>query len=241
MAHSLRLLQLPEKITANVKHLEVMKVLITEAEIQERVCDLGARLSDKYAGRSLTVLGVLTGSIVLLADLIRATSIPLRVALIEASSYGETRTEPGELTINNGLVPDLKGRDVVILDDIFDTGNTMVGLYAAVQSFEPASIQSAVLLWKTARTVVDLKPDHFCFQIPDEFVVGYGLDYNDEFRNLLHVVLHRERLLDHIAPVEQLQGCANVRRHNGTLQPPVLHRRAHRNLACACQCMYVLD
>jgi hypoxanthine phosphoribosyltransferase len=175
-----------------VKRLEVMKVLITEAEIQERVCDLGARLSDKYAGRPLTVLGVLTGSIVLLADLIRATSIPLRVALIEASSYGETRTEPGELTINNGLVPDLKGRDVVILDDIFDTGNTMVGLYDAVQSFEPASIQSAVLLWKTDRTVVDLKPDHFCFQIPDEFVVGYGLDYNDEFRNLSFIGIPNE-------------------------------------------------
>jgi hypoxanthine phosphoribosyltransferase len=161
-----------------------MKVLITEAEIQKRVCELGTRLSQQYAGRPLTVLGVLTGSIVLLADLIRATSIPLRVALIEASSYGGTRTEPGELTINSGLVPDLKGRDVVILDDIFDTGNTMVGLYDAVQSFEPASIQSAVLLWKKDRTVVDLTPAFFCFQIPDEFVVGYGLDYNDEFRNL---------------------------------------------------------
>ncbi len=180
------------KTTANVKHLEVMKVLITEAEIQERVCGLGACLSEKYDGRPLTVLGVLTGSIVLLADLIRATSIPLRVALIEASSYGETRTEPGELTINNGLVPDLKDRDVVILDDIFDTGNTMVGLYDAVQSFEPASVQSAVLLWKTDRTVVDLQPDHFCFQIPDEFVVGYGLDYNDEFRNLPFIGIPNE-------------------------------------------------
>lgn len=161
-----------------------MKVLITEEEIQKRVSELGARISEEYAGKPLTVLGVLTGSIVLLADLIRATSIPLRVALIQASSYGGTRTEPGALTINSALVPDLKGRDVVILDDIFDTGNTMVGLYEAVRSFEPASLQSAVLLWKSDRTVVDLQPDYFCFRIPDEFVVGYGLDYNDEFRNL---------------------------------------------------------
>jgi len=161
-----------------------MNVLITEDEIQERVRALGVRLSEQYAERPLTVLGVLTGSIVLLADLIRATSIPLRVALIEASSYGGTRTEPGELTINSGLVPDLKGRDVVVLDDIFDTGNTMVGLYEAIKGFEPASIRSAVLLWKTDRTVVEMEPDYFCFQIPDEFVVGYGLDYNDEFRNL---------------------------------------------------------
>jgi hypoxanthine phosphoribosyltransferase len=161
-----------------------MNVLITEDEIQKRVRALGVRISQEYAGRPLTVLGVLTGSIVLLADLIRATSIPLRVALIEASSYGGTRTKPGELTINSGLVPDLKGRDVVVLDDIFDTGNTMVGLYQAIKDFQPASIRSAVLLWKTDRTVVELEPDYFCFQIPDEFVVGYGLDYNDEFRNL---------------------------------------------------------
>ncbi len=161
-----------------------MKVLITEMEIQERVRELGERISEQYSSRSLTVLGVLTGSIVLLADLIRATSIPLRVALIQAASYGGTRTDPGELTINSALIPDLKGRDVVILDDIFDTGNTMVGLYTAIESFQPASIRSAVLLWKTDRTVVNLQPDYFCFQIPDEFVVGYGLDYNDDFRNL---------------------------------------------------------
>ncbi|MCR9201526.1 MAG: phosphoribosyltransferase family protein, partial [Planctomycetaceae bacterium] len=89
-----------------------------------------------------------------------------------------------QLTINSALVPDLKGRDVVILDDIFDTGNTMVGLYEAVQEFEPASVKSAVLLWKTARTQVALEPDFFGFKIPDEFVVGYGLDYNDEYRHL---------------------------------------------------------
>ncbi|MEO2030633.1 MAG: hypoxanthine phosphoribosyltransferase [Planctomycetaceae bacterium] len=161
-----------------------MRMLITEAAIQERVCELGARISERYAGQSLTILGVLTGSIVLLADLIRATTIPLRVALIEASSYGGTRTEPGEVMIDSSLVPDLTGRNVVILDDIFDTGKTMVGLYEAVEPFAPASIRSAVLLWKKDRTIVNLQPDYFCFQIPDEFVVGYGLDYNDEFRNL---------------------------------------------------------
>jgi hypoxanthine phosphoribosyltransferase len=161
-----------------------MRTLISEVEIDARVKELGAILTAKYAGRPLTILGVLTGSIVFLADLIRATSTPLRVALIQAASYGGTRTSPGELSINNALVPDLKGRDVVVLDDIFDTGNTMVGLYEAVREFEPNSIKSAVLLWKTARTEVDLEPDYFGFKIPDEFVVGYGLDYNDEFRHL---------------------------------------------------------
>lgn len=176
-----------------------MKTLITEEEIQQRVRELGARISEQYAGKPLTVLGVLTGSIVLLADLIRATSVPLRVALIQASSYGGTRTEPGALTINSDLVPDLKGRDVVILDDIFDTGNTMVGLYKAVQEFQPASVRSAVLLWKSDRTVVELRPDYFCFQIPDEFVVGYGLDYNDEFRNLPYIGIPENDDLHHAA------------------------------------------
>ena len=161
-----------------------MKILISETEIHDRVHELGVQLSREYAGRPLTILGVLTGSVVLLADLIRATSVPLRVALISASSYGGTRTSPGALSVNSSLVPDLKGRDVVILDDIFDTGHTMVGMFEAVRGFQPRSVKSAVLLWKSDRTTVNLVPDYFGFRIPDEFVVGYGLDYNDEFRHL---------------------------------------------------------
>lgn len=161
-----------------------MRILISEHQIRDRVKELGAQLSREYHGKPLTILGVLTGSIVLLADLIRAVDVPLRVALISASSYGGTRTTHGQLSVNSSLVPDLKGRDVLILDDIFDTGKTMVGLMEAVQGFQPASIRSAVLLWKTERTVVDLVPEYFGFKIPDEFVVGYGLDYNDEFRHL---------------------------------------------------------
>ena len=164
-----------------------MRVLISESTIRDRVTELGTQLSAEYSGRPLTILGVLTGSVVFLADLIRATSVPLRVALISASSYGGTRTSPGALSVNSSLVPDLTGRDVVILDDIFDTGHTMVGLYEAVKAFEPKSVKSAVLLWKSVRTKVALTPDYFGFQIPDEFVVGYGLDYNDEFRHLPYI------------------------------------------------------
>ena len=174
-----------------------MRVLISETEISERVKALGGQLSDEYSGRPLTILGVLTGSIVLLADLIRATSVPLRVALIQAASYRGTDTTPGRLTINQSLVPDLRGRDVVILDDIFDTGNTMVGLYEAVQDFQPASVRSAVLLWKKARTEVDLEPDYFGFSIPDEFVVGYGLDFNDDFRHLPYIGVMEDEDLKH--------------------------------------------
>jgi hypoxanthine phosphoribosyltransferase len=178
-----------------------MRVLISESEISERVKALGRQLSGEYSGRPLTILGVLTGSIVLLADLIRATSVPLRVALIQAASYRGTETTPGRLTINQSLVPDLRGRDVVILDDIFDTGNTMVGLYEAVQSFQPASVRSAVLLWKTARTEVDLEPDYFGFSIPDEFVVGYGLDFNDDYRHLPYIGVMEEEDLKHAGAI----------------------------------------
>ena len=174
-----------------------MRVLIAENDIQERVRELGTKISEDYGGRPLTILGVLTGSIVLLADLIRSTKIPLRLALIQASSYAGRQTEPGPLTINDELVPDLKGRHVVILDDIIDTGNTMAGLYVAVRRLEPASIRSAVLLWKSDRTTVDLEPDYFCFRIPDEFVVGYGLDFNDEFRHLPYVGIPDEGDLSH--------------------------------------------
>lgn len=174
-----------------------MRVLISESEISERVKALGRQLSDEYSGRPLTILGVLTGSIVLLADLIRATSVPLRVALIQAASYRGTETTPGRLTINPSLVPDLRGRDVVILDDIFDTGNTMVGLYETVRGFHPASVRSAVLLWKTARKEVELEPDYFGFSIPDEFVVGYGLDFNDDYRHLPYIGVMEDDDLKH--------------------------------------------
>ena len=164
-----------------------MRVLITEDAISRRVRELGAAISADYAGRPLTVLGVLTGSIILLADLIRATTVPLRVALISASSYGGTRTSPGELKINNSLLPDLKGRDVLVLDDIFDTGRTMQGLLLALQSSSPNSLRTAVLLWKSDRTEVNFAPDYYGFKIPDEFVVGYGLDYDDEYRQLPYI------------------------------------------------------
>ena len=164
-----------------------MRPLISEVEISERVAKLGAKISEDYADKNLTILGVLTGSIVLLADLIRQIDLPLRMGLIQASSYKGETTVAGELSINSSLVPDLTDRDVLVIDDIFDTGNTMVGLYNTIKEFNPSSLQSAVLLWKTERTTVDMEPDYYGFKIPDEFVIGYGLDYNDEYRHIPYI------------------------------------------------------
>lgn len=169
-----------------------MKRLISEEEISSRVTELGRQVSTDYADSNLTILGVLTGSIVLLADLIRTIDLQLRVGLIQASSYHGTATEPGKLSINSSLVPDLTGRDVLVIDDIFDTGNTMVGLFDTIREFNPNSLKSAVLLWKTERTMVEMQPDYFGFKIPDEFVVGYGLDYDDEYRHLPYISVMEE-------------------------------------------------
>ena len=164
-----------------------MKRLLDENEISAAVGKLGRRIADDYRDRPLTVLGVLTGSIVLLADLIRSIDLPLRVGLIQTSSYRGRSTAPGELTVNTELLSDIADRDVLLVDDIFDTGRTLTAVYSSVEQRHPCSIRSAVLLWKEGRQTVNLEPDYHCFRIPDVFVVGYGLDHNDEYRHLPYI------------------------------------------------------
>lgn len=161
-----------------------MQTLIQEPEIRAVVAQLGQRIANEYRGRPLTVLGVLTGCIVFLSDLIRAIDTPLRIGLIQASSYRGPTTTPSELHINDSLLPDIRNRDVLLIDDIFDTGQTLSALLENIHSHHPTSLRSAVLLWKTGKSQVAIEPDYFCFQIPDRFVVGYGLDYNDDYRHL---------------------------------------------------------
>ncbi len=164
-----------------------MRMLLTEAMIQTRVQVLGRQISDDFADKPLTVLGVLTGCLIFLSDLIRQMDLPLKVGLLEASSYRGATTTRGELAFNVDRVPDLKGRHVLLVDDILDTGHTLSAIYEAISQRNVASVRTCVLLWKTARTVVPLKPDYVGFEIPDEFVVGYGLDYNDHYRHLPHI------------------------------------------------------
>ena len=156
-------------------------------EIRLAVASLGKQIATDFCDEPVTVLGVLTGSIVFLADLIRSIDLPHRVGLIQASSYRGATTSPLELRINDSLLPDIRGRSVLLVDDIFDTGSTLSALLSTVQVYKPRRIRSAVLLWKTGKSKVDIQPDYHCFQIPDRFVVGYGLDYNDEFRHLPYI------------------------------------------------------
>ncbi|MDZ4684336.1 MAG: hypoxanthine phosphoribosyltransferase [Planctomycetaceae bacterium] len=166
-----------------------MRTLYSSAQIAERVRELGDELARVYAGRPLTVVGVLHGSVVLVADLIRAMPIPHQIAFVRASSYrGETTTGTNLQTSLEGL-PDVAGRDVLLIDDIFDTGRTLSALAASINALGPASLRTAVLLWKVDRREVAATPDYYGFRIPDEFVIGYGLDYNGNYRNLPEIAV----------------------------------------------------
>ncbi len=163
-----------------------MKTLISKEQVTDGVTRMSQEITDTYGNRPLTIVGVLTGSVVLLADMIRQLSMPLRVGVVQASSY-RGATQRGPLVINSDLMPGIANHDVLILDDIFDTGHRLVELISLMTKLGPKSIRTAVLLRKVGQQEVDLEPDFVGFDIPNEFVVGYGLDYEDEYRNLPYV------------------------------------------------------
>ena len=164
-----------------------MKQILSSDQIRTGVRELSEKLTSTYEGRPITIVAILTGSLVLLADLMRQLEMPLRVALIQASRYRGPAEPRAGLVINDGLLPNLNGRDVLVIDDIFDTGHTLVEVLAELLPHQPESIRTAVLMRKTGRSEVAIQPDDIVFEIPDEFVVGYGLDYEDRFRNLPYV------------------------------------------------------
>jgi hypoxanthine phosphoribosyltransferase len=166
-----------------------MKTLLTEDQLKQGIRQLAEKIQTHYQGKSLTIVGVLIGSIVLLADLIRLINIPLRVDLVQARSYrGGDR--PGPLMLNLDLLStDIRGRDVLLVDDIFDTGRTLWELIPQIDELGPASLRTAVLLRKQGQCKLTLQPDFIGFDVPNEFVVGYGLDYNDLYRNLPYVAV----------------------------------------------------
>ena len=159
-----------------------MRVLLSAEQIQSSIERLAAEIRDREAGRPLTVIAVMTGSIIFLADLIRKLDMPMRVGVIQARSY--EGTERGALSVNADMLPDVAGRDVLVVDDIFDTGQTLLEVLTFLDELSPRSVRSAVLVLKQGKQRVGLRPNYVGFEIPDVFVVGYGLDYNDEFRHL---------------------------------------------------------
>jgi len=167
-----------------------MKTLLTEEQLREGIRRLADEIQRQYRGKPLTIVGVLIGSVVLLADLIRLLNLPLCVEMVQARSYRGSSTKPGPLVVNLELLSTgIQGRNVLLVDDIFDTGHTLWELIPQIDELGPSSVRSAVLLQKEGRCEVPMKPDFVAFKIPNEFVVGYGLDYNDHYRNLPYLAV----------------------------------------------------
>jgi hypoxanthine phosphoribosyltransferase len=189
---------------------EVECVLISDRQIARRVKELSVEIERDYRGRELVVVSLLNGTVMFLADLIRHLSLPLRLDFLGVSSYG-AGTESGELVFTKELRLDVRGRDVLLVDDILDTGKTLYRVLAKMRALKPRRIQTCVLLNKSSRRVEDVQADYVGFEIPDAFVVGYGLDFAERYRNLPFVgVLHK-----HIYK----QG-AGSRIYSKTMKPP---------------------
>ena len=169
---------------------EVERVLISERQIAERIRELSVEIERDFRGREMVVVSLLNGTVMFLADLIRHLSLPLRLDFMGVSSYG-LGTESGELVFTKELRLDVRGRDVLLVDDILDTGKTLDKVLGKLRGLRPRRIKTCVLLDKTARRVEPVQADYVGFRIPDFFVVGYGLDFAERYRNLPFVgVLH---------------------------------------------------
>jgi len=167
---------------------DVAEVLLTEEQLQGRIAELGAQVTADYAGRQLTLVSVLKGSLPFMADLMRTIELPLRIDLMEVSSYGGATTESsGLVRILKDLSASIEDEDVLIVEDIIDTGLTLNYLLRYLRGKKPRSLRICTLLDKPARRLVEIPVDYTGFTIPDQFVVGYGLDFGELYRNLRFV------------------------------------------------------
>lgn len=162
---------------------QIDHILISSSRIQRRVKKLAAQIQSDFAGRDLVVVSLLTGTVLFIADLIRNIQLPMRLDFMGVSSYREG-TESRELVFTKELRLDVRGRDVLIVDDILDTGRTLRAVIEKISKLGAASIKTCVLLDKEARRVEKIAADYVGFKIPDLFVVGYGLDFAERYRNL---------------------------------------------------------
>ena len=169
------------------KHSDIQSVLISEEALAAKVAEMGQAISRDFAGKKLIVIGVLKGSVVFMADLIRQITIPVEMEFMAVSSYGAGVKTTGVVKILKDLDRLIEGYDVLVVEDILDSGMTLSYLTEMLRDRNPASIHIATLLDKPERRKVDIKPDYVGFTIPDEFVVGYGLDYAELYRSLPYV------------------------------------------------------
>jgi hypoxanthine phosphoribosyltransferase len=174
---------------------DIEKILINDTELKEKVTELGNNISDDYEGLSPVFITVLRGSIIFLCDLIREVKIPISLDFLSVSSYqGQTHT--GVVRIIKDLDENIENKHVILIEDIIDTGLTLNYIVGMLRERKPASIKICALLDKKVRRIIDIPIDYKGFEIPDEFVVGYGMDYNQQYRNLPFIGVLKEQILD---------------------------------------------
>ena len=165
-------------------HDDIKQILLTKEEIDNRVVEMGKELTEAYKDKDLVVVVLLKGAAWFATDLTRAIDLPLRVDFMVASSYGNGTSTTGNVKVKLDLSEDIKGKDVLVIDDIIDSGVTFAAISDMLRQYKPASLKTAALCDKAERRVNGLQADYVGFKIPDEFVVGYGLDYACDYRNL---------------------------------------------------------
>lgn len=167
-------------------------VLYSEEEIAERITELGKEISKDYEGKEIVAVTLLRGGFIFTADLVRRISVPVNVDFMTTSSYGHGETSTGIVNIIHDVREDLEGKHVVIMDDIIDSGNTMLKVKKYIEAKNPASVKICVMLDKPSRREVDLDPDYVGFEIPNLFILGYGLDYEDFCRGIPYIATFDE-------------------------------------------------
>ncbi len=166
---------------------ETISVLIGEQEVDAKIRELGAKLSEEYAGKSIHLICILKGSSFFACELAKRITVPVTIDFMSVSSYGSGTNSSGIVRLVKDLDEPIEGRDVLIVEDIIDTGRTLAHLMELLSTRNPASLKLCTLLDKPERRVVPMEVDYTCFRIPDKFVVGYGLDYDQKYRNLPYV------------------------------------------------------
>ena len=179
---------------------DVAEVLITGEQIEEKVCELGERITQDYAGERLLLVGVLRGAVVVMGDLMRCIDLPCEIDFMDISSYGSGTSSSGVVRILKDLEEDITGRHVLIVEDIIDTGLTLSYLRRSLLARGPASLEICALVTKPSRRRVELDVKYLGFEVPDEFVVGYGLDYAGAYRNLPDICVLKEEVFSGESP-----------------------------------------
>ncbi len=169
-----------------------LKVLLSREQIQKRVAELGARISEDFHGQPVVLVGVLKGATIFLADLARTIALDASFDFISVSSYGAGKQTSGEVRLNKDVDTSMEGKNVILVEDILDTGLTMSYLLKMLSAHRPKELKIAALLDKTSRRLLPIHANYVGFQIPDQFVVGYGMDASEQYRNLPDICVVEE-------------------------------------------------